>query len=286
MCRLGATRLQVVDQSLPDLVGQRQPQRRVRLRLRDFDGRFRPTKVVQFQRANISRPQSQPAGQQENGVISFAFCRTAIDRTEKSDDEFVIPNRRDSGIPENSNLRQLRTEIFLQNPTHGQKPEKGTDIRYGSRDRLRLQVIPTGHKLGQIQRLNLVQGPPFPGMEKIQKDREFGHTQAKGRRAEVESILTILFVITKGVLQGGKKMNGLHLRECSLNAPVLSKVGQHLDAEFHMPAPALAQLTPLLVPDAILLKEARRQIRGKLISQFLAAGKSDEVFPDGTIPIP
>src|SRR5579864_1502023 len=54
VCRLGTTPLQVVDQGLTDLAGQRQSQRRARLRLRDFYGRLRPTKVVQFQRANIS----------------------------------------------------------------------------------------------------------------------------------------------------------------------------------------------------------------------------------------
>src|SRR5207253_2598347 len=53
VCRLGTARLQVVDQGLTDLAGQRQSQRRARLRLRDFNGRLRPMKVLQFQRANI-----------------------------------------------------------------------------------------------------------------------------------------------------------------------------------------------------------------------------------------
>src|SRR5487761_136894 len=63
VCRLGAARLQVVNQGLADLVGQRQSQRRARLRLRDFYGRLCPTQVVQFQRANIPCAQSQPACQ-------------------------------------------------------------------------------------------------------------------------------------------------------------------------------------------------------------------------------
>jgi len=54
VCHLGTTRLQVVNQGLTDLTGQRQSQRRARLGLRDFYGRLRPTKVVEFQCANIS----------------------------------------------------------------------------------------------------------------------------------------------------------------------------------------------------------------------------------------
>src|SRR5438046_2535675 len=61
VCHLGTTRLQVVDQGLADLVGQRQSQRRARLRLLDFYGRLRPTKVVQFQCTNIPSAQLQPA---------------------------------------------------------------------------------------------------------------------------------------------------------------------------------------------------------------------------------
>src|SRR5438105_3604776 len=63
VCRLGTARLQVVDQGLTDFAGQRQTQRCARLRLCDFYGRLRPTKVVQFQCANISSTQSQPACQ-------------------------------------------------------------------------------------------------------------------------------------------------------------------------------------------------------------------------------
>jgi|ERR1700730_13652955 len=63
VCHLGTTRLQVVDQGFADLIAQRQSQQRARLRLRDFYGRLRPTKVVQFQRANISSTYPQPACQ-------------------------------------------------------------------------------------------------------------------------------------------------------------------------------------------------------------------------------
>src|SRR6266581_672362 len=63
VCRLGATGFQVIDQGPTDLTGQRQPQRRARLRLCDFYGRLRPTKVVQFQCANIPSAQPQPACQ-------------------------------------------------------------------------------------------------------------------------------------------------------------------------------------------------------------------------------
>src|SRR6516162_7455985 len=63
VCRFGTTRLQVVDQGLTDLVGQRQNQRRARLCLCDFYGGLRPTKVVQFQCANIPSAQSQSVGQ-------------------------------------------------------------------------------------------------------------------------------------------------------------------------------------------------------------------------------
>src|SRR5713101_3629933 len=63
VCRLGTARLQVVNQSLTDLAGQRQSQWRACLRLRDFYGRLRPTQVIQFQCANIPRTQSQAACQ-------------------------------------------------------------------------------------------------------------------------------------------------------------------------------------------------------------------------------
>jgi hypothetical protein len=75
----------------------------------------------------------------------------------------------------------------------------------------------------------------------------------KGGQSKVESILAILFVITKGILHPGKKMDGLHLRDRSLNAPLLGEIGKHLDAERHMPTPALAGPVHLLIPDAVLL---------------------------------
>jgi hypothetical protein len=81
-------------------------------------------------------------------------------------------------------------------------------------------------------------------------------------------------------------MDCLHSRDRSFNAPVLGDIGKHLYAEFHMPTPALTRPIHLPVPDAMLLQKARRQIRGKLISQFLSAGKFDEVFPGCSIPIP
>src|SRR5262245_44204301 len=63
MRRFGTTRLQVVDQGLTDLVGQRQAQGHTGFRLRDFYCRLLPMKVVQFQCANIPSTQSQPACQ-------------------------------------------------------------------------------------------------------------------------------------------------------------------------------------------------------------------------------
>src|SRR2546429_7381090 len=41
----------------------------------------------------------------------------------------------------------------------------------------------------------------------------------KGRWSKMEPILTILLVITKCMLHGGDKVDCLHLRHCSLNAP-------------------------------------------------------------------
>ena len=77
----------------------------------------------------------------------------------------------------------------------------------------------------------------------------------------MEPILTILLVITKCMLHGGDKMDCLHLRHCSLNAPGLSELGKHLYAERHMPMPAIARPIHLLIPDAILLQKACGQIR-------------------------
>src|SRR5215469_17669189 len=123
-------------------------------------------------------------------------------------------------------------------------------------------------------------------MDKIQEDRKICRTSVKGPRPKVEPIFTILFVITKCALHGRKKMDCLHSRERSFNAPVLSEIGKHLYAEPHIPTPAITPLLYLLVPDAILLQKARCHIRGKFIFQFLSTGKFDEVFPDCSIPIP
>jgi hypothetical protein len=123
-------------------------------------------------------------------------------------------------------------------------------------------------------------------MEKIQEDREICRMPVKGPRPKVEPIFTILFVITKCAVHGGKKMDCLHSRERSFNASVLSEIGKHLYADFHIPTPAITPPLHLPVPDAILLQKARRHIRGKFISQFLSARKFDEVFPDCPIPIP
>src|SRR5437667_48149 len=51
VCRLATARLEVVDQGLTALAGQRQGQRRAGLRLRDFNGRFRPMKSRKRRRA-------------------------------------------------------------------------------------------------------------------------------------------------------------------------------------------------------------------------------------------
>src|SRR5487761_132860 len=123
-------------------------------------------------------------------------------------------------------------------------------------------------------------------MEKIQEDREICRTPVKGPRPMVEPIFTILFVITKCALHGGKKMNCLHSRDRSFNATVLGEIRKHLYAELHMPTPAIIRPLQLPAADAMLLQKARRHIRGKFISQFLSAGKFDEVFPDCSIPIP
>jgi hypothetical protein len=85
---------------------------------------------------------------------------------------------------------------------------------------------------------------------------------------------------------GGNKVDRLHLREWSFNAPIFREIGKHLYFERYMPTPAIAWLIRLLIPDAILFEKACHQIRGKLISQFLPVGKFDEVFPRCSIPIP
>ena len=59
MRRLGAARLQIVDQSLTHFVDQRQSQWLARFRLGgDFNGRILPMKLIQSQCVNISGTQS------------------------------------------------------------------------------------------------------------------------------------------------------------------------------------------------------------------------------------
>jgi hypothetical protein len=94
-------------------------------------------------------------------------------------------------------------------------------------------------------------------MEKIEKDRDFCRTRVKGPRPKVEPILTILLVITKCFLHGRNKMDCLHLREWTFNAPVLGEIGKHLYFERDMLAPAIARLIHLLVPDAIYSSRKR-----------------------------
>src|SRR5437870_13856439 len=75
---LGTARLQVVNQCLTDLAGQRQSQWRACLRLRDFYGRLSPTQFIQFECANILSTQSQAACLSADGVISAPLCSTAV----------------------------------------------------------------------------------------------------------------------------------------------------------------------------------------------------------------
>src|SRR6266705_6607046 len=70
---LGTTRLQIVNQSFAHFAGQRQPQWCAGFRLLKFYYRILPIKLIEFQRTNVSNTHSQPAGQYENGVISFTF---------------------------------------------------------------------------------------------------------------------------------------------------------------------------------------------------------------------
>jgi hypothetical protein len=90
-------------------------------------------------------------------------------------------------------------------------------------------------------------------MEKIQKDREFCGPQKKGGWSKIEPILAILLEITECVLHGGRKMDCLHTRVSSSNAPVLSKIGKRFYADYHMPTPATVRLIYLLVLDPVLL---------------------------------
>ncbi len=147
------------------------------------------------------------------------------------------------------------------------------------------QVTPKRQEFGQIQRLNLAQGPRFPRTQKIQKDREFPATLLKGRRPKLKSILTVLFVVLKHLLCGRTKMDLFDVGAGTSDAAVLSKVRKHLYSNHDMPPPFLARLIHHFIPNRILLHKASCQIPGKLNSQFLLAGKLDEVFPYCSIPI-
>jgi hypothetical protein len=107
----------------------------------------------------------------------------------------------------------------------------------------------------------------------------------KGRRPKLKSILTVLFIVTEYLLNGWKKMDLFHVDDGTFDAAVLSKVRKRVYTKHDMPSPSLARLIHLLIPHAILLHKARRQIPGKLISQSVPAGKLDEVPPDGSIPV-
>jgi hypothetical protein len=141
-------------------------------------------------------------------------------------------------------------------------------------------------EFGQIQRLNLVQGPRFPRTQKIQKDREFPGALLKGRRPKLKAVLTVLFVVPKHLLCDWTKMNLFDVRAGTSDAAVLSKVRKHLYTKHDMPPPALARLVRFPIPSTILLHKARREIPRKLISQLSLVGKLDEVCPDCSIPIP
>ena len=64
-------------------------------------------------------------------------------------------------------------------------------------------------------------------MEKMQKKRKVCSTQPKARPSKVQSVRAVLFIISKRVLHVGLKVNGLYIRECSFNTPVLRKIGKH-----------------------------------------------------------
>ncbi len=108
----------------------------------------------------------------------------------------------------------------------------------------------------------------------------------KGPRSKVEAILTVLFVVTQGLLHGRHQMDRAHFRERSFDATVLRKVRKHLDPPHQMPAPALARCIQLLITDAELLEKAPRQIAGTLISQLVPVRKLYEMLPNGPVSIP
>jgi len=110
--------------------------------------------------------------------------------------------------------------------------------------------------------------------------------RSKSRWPKLKSILTVLFIVTQYLLQGWKKMDLFCVGDGTFDTAMVRKVLKHLYTKHDMLSPSLARLIHLLIPHAILLHKARREIPRKLISQLPLAGKLDEVFPDCSIPIP
>ena len=70
--RLRTTESEIVDQRFAEFFGNRQPERRAGLGLRDLQGCGVPVEVVESQRADVARPQAQPGGQQQYRVVPLA----------------------------------------------------------------------------------------------------------------------------------------------------------------------------------------------------------------------
>jgi hypothetical protein len=79
-------------------------------------------------------------------------------------------------------------------------------------------------------------------------------------------------------------MDRPHVRECSFDAAVFSKICKHNDTPHDMLAPAWTRRFDF-VTGAMLLYEAQRQISGKLVSQLIPIGTLDEVLPNCSISI-
>src|SRR5215831_1012098 len=77
VCRLATTRLQIINQSFADFVGQRQFQWCSGFRLRDFNDRIFPMKLLEFQCANVSNhafPIDMPTREWRNLVYLYSSC--------------------------------------------------------------------------------------------------------------------------------------------------------------------------------------------------------------------
>ena len=74
----------------------------------------------------------------------------------------------------------------------------------------------------------------------------------KGSRSKLKAILTVLCVVTEGILHVGNKMDRLQVRECSFNATIFSKICKRSYTPHHMLAPALARHVYLVTREAIL----------------------------------